>query len=51
MPCAAYFLRKKAKCAVIPQWEMEIKVGQLPEALRGNTLDPVYEEEKIRTLR
>ena len=33
------------KCPFVSQREMEITVGPLPEALRENTLDPVYEEE------
>ncbi|MBI5685895.1 MAG: DNA polymerase IV [Verrucomicrobia bacterium] len=42
---AAHLLGEKAKCPFVPQREMEIKVGQLPEALRENTLDAVYEDE------
>jgi DNA polymerase-4 len=42
---AAHLLGEKAKCPFVPQREMEIKVGQLPESLREHTLDPVYEEE------
>ncbi|MCX6908141.1 MAG: DNA polymerase IV [Verrucomicrobia bacterium] len=42
---AAHLLGEKAKCPFVPQREMEIKVAQLPEVLRENTLDPVYEEE------
>ncbi len=42
---AAHLLGDRAKCPFVPQREMEIKVGELPEALRENTLDPVYEEE------
>jgi len=42
---AAHLLGEKAKCPFVPQREMEIKVGALPEALRENTLDPVYEED------
>lgn len=41
---AAHLLGEKAKCPFVPQREMEIKVGELPEALRENTLDPAYEE-------
>ncbi len=41
---AAHLLGEKAKCPFVPQREMEIKVDQLPEDLRENTLDPVYEE-------
>ena len=39
---AAHLLGEKAKCPFVPQREMEIKVDQLPEDLRENTLDPVY---------
>lgn len=41
---AAHLLGGKAKCPFVPQREMEIKVDRLPEELRENTLDPVYEE-------
>ncbi len=41
---AAHLLGEKAKCPFVPQREMELKVGQLPETLRENTLDPVYKE-------
>jgi DNA polymerase-4 len=41
---AAHLLGERAKCPFVPQREMEIKVGGLPEALRENTLDLVYEE-------
>ncbi|MBI5817602.1 MAG: DNA polymerase IV [Verrucomicrobia bacterium] len=42
---AAHLLGDKAKCPFVPQREMEIKVGQLPETLCENALDPVYEED------
>ncbi|MBM3887976.1 MAG: DNA polymerase IV [Verrucomicrobia bacterium] len=41
---AAHLLGEKPKCPFIPQREMEIKVGDIPEAVRENTLDPIYEE-------
>ncbi|MCX6906662.1 MAG: hypothetical protein NTY01_01325 [Verrucomicrobia bacterium] len=44
---AAHLLGEKAKRPFVPQREMEIKVGQLSDALRENTLDLVYEEERL----
>jgi hypothetical protein len=44
VPQAAHLLGEKAKCLFVPQWEMEIKADQLPEAPCKNTLDPVYEK-------